>query len=292
MRIYRASSLGYSLEQMVAPHLGYTPIAPPEVIQRAFDEGHRLEPIVIDMLLARGWEIRTRQDELNSVGDYQIECELEVISGVAKVVGHLDGDSLVGVVEVKSMAHEAWLQFRKHEWDTPGLIQKYKWQASAYMLATGLRHQMVAYDKQTGELHIVGTDEPFYSISDIANKLQAAEHYITAGELPDDCNDFPCSYFYLHPAKEVVGVATADEELESILSAWLTADKAEKAYKKEKDALREQILSLATDELTAGKIKGACGVSVTTTWVEEQYVGYTKKAHWETRVQGPKNAKP
>ena len=300
MRVYRASSLGYSLEALVAPHLGYAPVSPPEFIQNAFDEGNRIEPLAIQKLWDLGWTIRERQAEINTIGDYQIEVELEIIPGQAKVVGHLDGTiegNFLGetvhmsVLEIKCMAAKSWEQFHKHGWDAPGLVQKYKWQASAYMLATGLPHILVAWNKDTEELAYAITSEPFYTISDIANKLQAAENAINDGVLPEGCTDFPCPYFYLHADKESVPVAKADEVLEITLASWLDADRAEKAAKKLKDEYKRLILAqTGTDEAgVAGKIQSACGVTVSTRWQEETFVsGYTKKAGWVTSIQGPR----
>ena len=300
MRTYRASSLGYSLEALVAPHLGYVPVSPPEFIQERFDEGHRLEPIVIEKLRDMGWVIQTTQDEINAVGDYQIEVELEIIPGVARVVGHLDGlvtDTDSGdsaILEVKSMAHKSFLAWKNKGWHEGGsLIEKYKWQASALMLATGLPHCLVAWDKETEEICFYAVIEPFYTISDIANKLQAAEDAISDGVLPEGCTDFPCPYFYLHTDKESVPVAKADEVLEITLASWLDADRAEKAAKKLKDEYKRLILAqTGTDEAgVAGKIQSACGVTVSTRWQEETFVsGYTKKAGWVTSIQGPRNA--
>lgn len=296
MRVYRASALGYSLEALVAPHLGYEPVNPPEWIQAKFNEGHRIEPLAIGKLQKLGWGIQTDQEDINSVGDNQIEVELEIIPGKAKVVGHLDGitykvvglTSRPSIVEIKRIYAKGWEQFKARGWDTPGLIQKYKWQASAYMLATGLPHVMVAWNADTEELAYAVTLEPFYTISDIANKLQACEDAIDAGVLPDGCTDYPCAYFYLHENKENVPTESADNELEAVMAAWLEADKAEKVYKKEKDSLREQIIALVGTDESVAKVKGACGVTVSTKWVEEQNVSFTKKAHWETRVQGPR----
>lgn len=294
MRVYRASSLGYSLEALVAPHLGFEPVDPPEFMQKAFDEGNRIEPLAIEKLRNLGWFIRTSQDEVNANGDYQIEVELEVIPGVAEVVGHVDGlglDTLgiEGVVEVKSMADQSWKVFKKHGWDAPGLIQKYKWQASAYQLATGLPHFMVAWNKETEELEIRLNQEPFYTISDIATKLQTAESFIEAGVVPDGCDDFPCPYYYLHPPKDEVA-KVEDGELEGLLQSWLTWDRAEKQAKRAKDEHRERILKLAGDNLVA-KVKGECGVTVETYWQEENTYTTTRKAGWVSRISGPRAKK-
>lgn len=193
-RIYRASSLGYSMEALVAPHLGFEAVAPPEFLQNAYDEGNRLEPIVLDYLRGIGWEI----------GDEQLEVELDIIPDRVKVVGHLDGigrcaTTLIpqSVVEIKTMGGKSFADWVNKGWNSSSpLIEKYKWQQSAYVLATGLPHAMVGWDKDGSEgdprtmTHL--TTEPFYTISDIAAKLAKAEEFIASGLVPDGCTDFPC----------------------------------------------------------------------------------------------------
>lgn len=300
MRVYRASSLGYSLEALVAPHLGFEPVDPPEFMQKAFDEGNRIEPLAIEKLRNLGWFIRTSQDEVNANGDYQIEVELEVIPGKVQVVGHLDGilheggfaDYIIreAVLEIKMMADQSWKAFKKHGWDAPGLVQKYKWQASCYMLAAKRPHVMVAWNKDTEELAFAIASEPFYTISDIATKLQTAESFIEAGVVPDGCDDFPCPYYYLHPPKDEVEKVD-DGELERLLADWLSADSLEKSARVLKDAYRKEILAMAGDQATA-KVKGECGVTVETYWQNESKYEVTKKEGWVTRISGPrKNAK-
>lgn len=300
MRVYRASSLGYSLENLVAPFLGYGPIPPPAWLQEKFDEGKEIEPKCVEKLRDNGWMIQVSQDEVNAVGDNQIEVELEVIPGVAKIVGHLDGmvhigpeltvllPSLPAILEVKSMAHKSWLEFDLHGWSTPGIIQKYKWQASSLMLATGLPHILVAWDKETEELSQVETCEPFYSISDIANKLSQAEAHIEAGTIPEGCTDYPCPYFYLHEVKEEP--EPADGQLDGLMNAWLEANRKAKIYKGEADALREMIVEYVGQEGKA-RVKGSQGVSVSVSWQEEQEVSYTKKGGWVTTVSAPRKGK-
>ena len=279
----------------MAPHLGFEPVDPPEFIQRAYDEGHRIEPLAIEKLRSLGWEIRTKQKEVNANGDYQMEVTLEVIPERVTVVGHVDGiGSLLtefpeSVIEIKSMADQAWKSFKKHGWDAPGLVQKYKWQASAYMLATRLSHYMVAWNKDTAELCMVDTYEPFYTISDIATKLAKAEECIESGLVPDGCDDFPCPYYYLHPPKDEVA-KVEDDELEFLLREWLVCDRLEKQYKVEKDEKRAKILAMTGDNLAA-KVKGECGVTVETYWQNESSYQVTKKEGWVTRISGPrKNA--
>jgi hypothetical protein len=288
-RIYRASSLGYSLEALVAGHLGYEPVAAPEFLQKAFDEGSRLEPIVLEKLRANGWVIEGEQYEIT----------LEVIPGQAVVVGHLDGiggpaGSREHVVEIKTMAHKSFLDFKAHGWESKSaLIEKYKWQQSAYVLGARLPHMMVAWDKETEEIAIINSGVPFYSISDIANKLQVAEDAIRDGVIPEGCTDFPCPYFYLHDTDAKVPPVQADDELEHYLSAWQEMDRQAKIYEKAKGEYRDQIIGLLASragELSASTIKSKAGVTVSTTWQEGGEVVSKRTAKWVTRIQGPRNA--
>lgn len=305
-RIYRASSIGYSLEALVAPHLGFSPIPPPAWLQAKFDEGSTLEPLIIDFLKRDGWAIQTTQSMLNSVGDYQIEVHLNVIPGVAKIVGHVDGfhyadagNQVPGcagsrVLEVKTMAKASWEKFRDKGWDAGGVIEKYKWQISAYMLATGMPATVVAWNKDkdisktfTGDsdcIIVVSVQEPFYLISDFAARLAEVESCIADGEIPEGCTDYPCAYFYLHAGTKEI--EPANPELDWLLSQWLEADKKEKEYKKEKDLIREEILAQAEEK--GSKVKGSQGVTVSTAWQREGTVSYVKKAQWVTEIRGPR----
>ena len=282
-RVYRASSLGYSLERLVAPHLGYEAIDPPEYMQKAFDEGNRLEEVVIEKLRAMDWVI----------GSEQMEVGIDVIPGVAEVVGHIDGITKDShkptVLEIKTMNKKSWWDFQQNAWDSKSpLIEKYKWQASAYMLATGLPHVMVAWNKETGQMAFGVADEPFFTISDIANKLQQAEDAINAGVIPEGCTDFPCPFFYLHAEKEEP--EPADAELDRLLTAWSIVNHTKKEFETEEKALREQIKEYVGEEM-AGKVKGSQGVVVSTTWVPEKEVSYMKAGHWETRITPPRKGK-
>ena len=285
MRMYRASSLGYSLENLVAPYLGYEPVAPPDTLQTAYDEGNRLEPIILQHLRDHGWEIDGEQTEVT----------IEIIPGEVAIVGHVDGftvdkedDKLV--LEIKTMSTRNFLDWARNGWGSNNpLIEKYKWQASAYMIATGLPHIMIAWDKgsEYPSTAVWEAEEPFYPVKVLADKVLAAEQAIRDGVLPEGCEDFPCPYFYLHADKESIPTVQADDNLEELLIDWLAADRAEKAAKRDKDLLRKAITSL-TDDASVGKVVSKTGVTISTNWVEGKHVEYDVKAHWETRIQGPR----
>lgn len=295
MREYRASSLGYSLESLVAPFLGYEALPVPDWLQVKFDEGTRLEPIVIDRLR----ELIPCEISYQNIGGMDgldgEEVRLEIIPGVAVVVGHIDGRIKVTsngpekVLEIKSMNGKTWRDFFNNGIDSRDrLIEKYKWQISSYMLATGMPCMLVGWNKDTEEIARHTVTEPPYTISDIANRLYRVEGYIEKGEIPDGCEDFPCRYAYLHPPKE--DVAKASDELDALLSQWLEADKGEKAYQTEKAQLRTSILALA-GEAEKGKVKGSSGVTVSTVWNKGGVSTVTRKPGWVTTVAGPRKVK-
>lgn len=295
MRDYRASALGYSLCQLVNPHLGFQSLPVPDYLQSAFDEGHRLEPIVIAKL----------RDTLDCQIAYQNigsedgldgeEVVLEVIPGMARIVGHVDGRIKVTsngpekVLEIKSMSDKNFRQFSNTGFDNNNkLFEKYKWQVSAYMLATQMPLMLVAWNKVTEEIARQTFTEPFYTMSDIANRIYAAERQIKLGVPPDTCEDFPCSYVYLHGEKVVAEVA--DEELDYLMAMWLDADRKVKAEIVEKDRLRSAIVEYVGEE-GAGKVKGSQGVTVNVAWQPESSVAHTKKAGWVTTVSAPRARK-
>lgn len=296
-RIYRASSLGYSLEQLVAPHLGFEPIPPPEWLQEKFDEGTALEPIVLLELRQLGWQIQDHQLEPNSEGDFQIEVILEVIPDVATVRGHVDALGTFGagsasrVIEVKSMAEKSFAEASRSAWDTPGLIQRYKWQLSAYMLATGLPAVMVVCSKGEGgvnNLLYMYADEPFYLISDIAQKISEAEKYIADGVIPEGCTDYPCPYFYLHGEK--VQAEQADKDLDALMAAWLESNRKKKVYADEEASLRGMIVEYVGQEGKA-KVRGSNGVTVSVSWQEGGESTVTRQPKWVTTVSPPRKSK-
>ena len=294
-RVYRASGLGYSLCSIVCPFLGYEPLPTPDWLQEKFNEGKEIEPRAIQKLRDDGWVIEDQQEELNAVGDYQIEVDIEIIPGQAIVRGHLDGWVLDGgglqdvVLEVKSMNAKTWKEFAEKGWETPGIVQKYKWQASCYGLAKQAPVVLAAWNKETEEFAFATMVEPFYSIADLALKVSQAETHIREGTIPEGCTDYPCPFVHLHPS-DSLPPEPADKDMDGLLSAWLEADKQVKAFEKEKATLREMIVEMAGSEI-AGKIKGTQGVTVSTVWQEESEWVTKRKAGWVTKVSGPRKGR-
>lgn len=167
-------------------------------------------------------------EKIGNVTFRQHETHLE-LTPAFDVVGHIDGiyDGKL-LLEVKSMSKDAYTTWLDKGWDTPGLVQKYKWQVSAYMLATNLPCYFIVKCRDSGEIDDTIIPEPFYNRSEILARVLEMEVYVRKGELPDACSvsNFPCPFFYLH-----------DEDLES----WVedeTLDMLADMYEVERRAVK------------------------------------------------------
>lgn len=194
--VYRASALGGCDLALLAARLEYEAIPPPTNLQKAYDRGQKVEPIVLDMLRRdRGWQIVSPQREV----------ELPLTSKIS-VVGHTDGETWESspgrrVVEVKSQSELEWKRFATDGWDG-GFFPKYKWQLSAYMLALDLPAFMVRalWDgEKVADIDVIEVAEPFYTLEDIRRRVLRIEAAAATGVLLADCtSDYGCPYFYLH----------------------------------------------------------------------------------------------
>lgn len=123
------------------------------------------------------------------------------------VFGHLDGvvngdpftPSGPRVLEVKSMSQDAFKQFQAKGWygDWPegSLPDRYRWQLSIYMLATGLEALLVCKNRNSGEIAKHGIEQPYYSLDQITERVAYIEDHVSRGTLPDEC---PRSWFCDH----------------------------------------------------------------------------------------------
>lgn len=195
--VYRASSLGGCSKAIIAARLAYDPMDPPESMGQVFAEGNLHESAVIEWLKGRGYKIQDEQLEV------VIPCPLNCV-----IVGHVDGiadwDISRGVLEVKSMSDNAFKTFQKMRWDTPGLIQKYKWQISSYMISLGLPGLLVVKNRNNGDTLILEIPKPFYDKSQLIARVVSLEIQARKG-LPESCDNpsYPCPFYYLHEEKEL-----------------------------------------------------------------------------------------
>lgn len=236
--IIRASAIGTScLWELVASAQGYEPTPVPENLQHAFDEGHRLEPVINDMLRDNGYMITGEQ----------AEGEL-VISPTLKIRYHPDGFITGGpkgnihtrILEDKTMADSSWQ--RAARGSVGDIFPEYNWQISVMMWAQVpvpahggypdpnrlfMPALWVAYNKgnsdgspcpDQGRLLYQTLDLPPIALHEIITKAQTiqalveGEDILVSGRPCDDPSHYPCRFLHLRPEVEGASVTIDGED--------------------------------------------------------------------------------
>lgn len=219
--IIRASAIGGScLWELVAAGQGYEQGPVPDYLQHAFDEGHRLEPIINDMLTKEGFEITGSQEE----GHLDITPTLRIRYHPD---GYVTGNILrrtVNILEDKTMADASWQKAARGS--VGDVFSEYNWQLSVMMWANAVTTPLqlvpmpamwVAYNKgnsdgtpcpDKGRLLYQTVDTPPISLAEITAKAYAikelvdGEDIMATGRPCDDPSHFPCRYLHLRPEPE------------------------------------------------------------------------------------------
>jgi len=250
VRVYRASELGGCVKSQVAGKLEYQRLATPQKMLDVFQEGTDAEVKIGVALEENDWTLTNAQLEVN-------------ISVTPRVLlqGHIDWIGCeqaqsARIVEAKSMSDAAYNDWIHMGWDTPGLIQKYKWQLSSYMNALELPAVLVAYNRLTGDLDITEVTEPFVTLGELKARVLEIDRFVRLGELPVDCDVriWPCPFSYL----EEVSYDADNFEVEGIATSYKAALTAEKVGKDAKAKLRKLL-----DEATGRKSYRSERVAVT-----------------------------
>jgi hypothetical protein len=194
------------------------------------------------------------------------------------VQGHLDGVITTDlfprprVLEIKSMGDAPWKEFQAKRWDAGGLIDRYKWQLSVYMLATGYEALFVTKNRNSGEITQHGVEMPFYTLDQIAERVGYVEDHVTRGVLPDDCpHDWFCDFKYLcSRSSEEDGAEHSSDELSpdevSTVSEYHRLGREIKALE---DLRADTRLSV---EALAGRSGGGYQVRLVTQQIKERVV--------------------
>lgn len=239
--VYRASSLGGCLKRLAAVRMGYTQLKVPGKMMKVFEAGHQAEVDCVKALEQDKMKVYDRQQEVG----FRITQQL-------LVKGHIDGtifdrNNDQYLLEVKSMNDEAWTEFVKHSWDTPGLVQKYKWQCSIYMLAKNLPLYFAAYNRDTDDVFSSIVLRPFVDYNEIAARVLTVEGMALNGNLPKECEQsFPCPVAYLHD--QLPYELIDDEELDNHCIAYAAARIKRDASEAEMKGIRELIIKLMGDK--------------------------------------------
>jgi hypothetical protein len=240
--IIRASALGSScLWELAAAGQGYEPGTLPASLQRAFAEGHALEPIIINRL----------------TGDYQVhflshqnEYDWMIEPGLI-VRFHPDGEANLGsqfysltrinhnlryidkvelpprtvIVEVKALSDVLWQKFVKGGMAT--VIDEYPWQLSSMMTYASQPGLWVGYNKgnppdengnrppcpDKGKLHFELVTYPPISPNVLIEKAHMIKEAVLGEDIvesqrPCDSPDhWPCRYQHLRPEPTEVSVS-------------------------------------------------------------------------------------
>lgn len=242
--IYRASGLGNCEKALIAQRMGYEPMSSVYEngkLSKIFKEGDLHEAAIVEELNSIGREVTLQQHEVN----------LMMMPGVL-VQGHLDGVLENKVLEIKSMGDSTFKQFSKYLLDTPGIVQKYKWQFSAYMIAMEREMILVCKNRNTGEVIEVPIHEPFYDLSTIRARIARIEDVARSGDLPVKCVNpqYPCPFYYLHEDGEEIDFVV-DEAVESYVKVYEESKALEEKYKKQKQETRKKL-----DEIVKAKGDG------------------------------------
>jgi hypothetical protein len=207
---------------------------PEEFESQYFLPGKVAEIEVLTRLEQEGDEVTDTQKEVNIVVDEE-----------TIVQGHVDGIIGERVLEIKSMSDGEFKKFSATRWETPGLVQRYKWQISCYMVATGREVCVIVYNRDTGEIQRLGVEVPWYDLDAIVHRVLGIETLIGENKIPTTCDipNYPCPYYYLHEEEEV----EVEDALEDIGSIWMDLRKQEQKIKDQLEVARKDIIRLLGD---------------------------------------------
>lgn len=270
--VYRASAVGYCEWALLAARMGIQAAAPPDAMQKVFDEGHDNEARVLELFYAQN-------KYLWRPGLFQEGCELRIGDSII-IRGHVDDIAMhapnsVLLIEAKAVGKSLWDQWTKacgdhpkgmsdaqiHEWavkgnqvfdSLDGLWHKYRDQVEVYMAATGAsecafvvgrKPERVEGEDARGlveEVRWVWLKPDPLRLARIKAKIATVEGRARGGvALPQECEQqvYPCPYYYLmHPQKpKVEARVIEDSELAAALEAYAKAGDDAKEAAKRKD---------------------------------------------------------
>lgn len=205
---YRASALGGCFRALWAARNEHPPKDPPDAMQAIFDRGHEIEDIVLDRLVAEGWNIYDRQRE--------IIIPMEIATDPpCFIVGHIDalGAPPEGlfpdepeshlfehVIEVKGFGKSLMDKWRLHGFSA---FPRYKIQAGAYLRGIPCGDLLMAiYEKDTEQIHFSHHPDLGVEAWQLEAIVLSVEECFKTGQIPSCTNEYPCPYYYLHDPKE------------------------------------------------------------------------------------------
>jgi hypothetical protein len=242
---YRASALGGCFRALWAARQGFEPKSPPANMQAIFDEGHRIEEMVLDRLEAEGWNIYNRQKEIQV--PVNLPSELPIF-----ITGHLDAlgcppeglnardpeaHLFEHIIEIKGFGSSNMEQYKRS-----GLkaFPRYRHQIAAYSVGVPCGDvAFVVYEKETDKIRVdfFQPDVPEWELTTI---ILAVEEMVSKQQIPKcDALDYPCPYYYLHDPKEMPMPLALDADM--LVTAILTIDEQRKILNDARSVLMGQL---------------------------------------------------
>lgn len=255
--IYRASAVGGCPRKLWAARSGYPAHGPGEKMQAIFDRGKELEPIILNALIEKGWELR----------NYQGEVFFQVVtlpSGLCiSIMGHYDCEARYPMppstpnittawsewypCDVKGFGKDLVSEYLSHGIDN---LPHYQWQQSIYVIGHPLAKAflMPIWNKDTSELvsSSLYPRIPDITLSDIERKLLEVELAYQNSQMPECTNEFPCPYFQLHDTKEQ---SELPDIAKLLITARQNADAKIKLFTEAKNTMTEEILKVLGDQV-------------------------------------------
>ena len=260
--VYRVSSLGSCIKQLVAIRAGVQPAAWPAKFRQKFADGHRGEDVIIASLEARGFTITRRQEEMN----------WQILPGVI-LRGHIDGVSQY--LNERPRVFDAKTTSKRYG-ISDELKKKYDLSLSCYGHGLGIAQAMLGVgvkDVDTGE--VVGEVEcenidvlpvSVTKIKARIAKIEALARQVAASGdrdvalrnlVCDTEQRYPCLIYWLHDDEKPVTVRT-DADIDEIFDGIMAEYDAARQDESEAKALKADAMSRLIAHV-GGRVSKATG---------------------------------
>lgn len=202
--IYKASELGACTKYLICKRLGFESTPNPNASPiPAFERGKKMEGEVIEWMREQGWKIEQEQAEylIPLYSDIVLECHPDVVAHLPGWQGYwglgLSTKNLLPLaVEIKTCDLRAFEDFKENGILAKGLFPRYRWQVSAYALATGLTVAMIVREHETGGnrtwVELLPSSD-LYSRDQIIARIESIEEAASSYSIPVEC-DLPNIY--------------------------------------------------------------------------------------------------
>jgi hypothetical protein len=271
---YRASSLGGCTTAAILVRSGFTAMAPPDSMQKRFNEGHLHEPDIVRRANTEfGLEVFAKDPATNQQWTVNVPVTDTVV-----ITGHTDGKCL-GVLpeenesqwdldnprlpgpdefrlfEAKTMSSAAFKRWSAMDWPErwtayPGYAKQLTCYLRGLSILDGHEYDKWVYaikDKESGQMLVEsGYGEPYPWAAIVAQILGIEAHVRNGLPIPESCprTQWPCPVFYIGPCGEDERV-TLDERVGEVVvqlgRVYEDAKEAEKVAAKTKTDARDEI---------------------------------------------------